>query len=83
MSTAETASLLPKVKAWLLARKPEAGDIEMDLDLIENRLIDSLGFLEFVFFLEELGGREIKFDGDSLHKFRSLRAINENIFGAQ
>ena len=51
---------LASIKDWLLSRKPELGDFDLDFDLIENRVIDSLSFLEFVFFLEELTGRELR-----------------------
>lgn len=68
-----------QVAAWLQARKPDLGEIDMDLDLIENRVIDSLGFLDFVFFLEELTGRELEANAQSVNSFRTLRAIQSDI----
>lgn len=67
------------VKRWLLERKPEIADLDPDFDLIENRVIDSLSFLEFVFFLEELTGRELQTTAETVNHFRTLRAIEGNI----
>ena len=78
--TAEAAGRIEPVKQWLLARKPELQDLEPDLDLIESRVLDSLSFLEFVFFLEELTGREIRVTPDMVVSFRTLRSIEEKIF---
>jgi len=70
---------LESVKRWLLAKKPALGDIDLDLDLIENRVIDSLGFLDFVFFLEQLVGRELQTDAESVKAFRTLRSLGDDI----
>jgi acyl carrier protein len=75
-----TAESLDAVKRWLLARKPDYQDLELDLDLIESRVLDSLTFLEFVFFLEEVTGREIKVTREVVDSFRTLRSIEEKIF---
>lgn len=77
--TATKADPLSEVKAWLLAKKPEAGDLDLDLDLIENRILDSLGFLEFLYFLEEVTGRELQVQAGTVNSFRTLRAIRDNI----
>ncbi len=74
---------LEQVKDWLKARRPELTDIDVDLDLIENRIIDSLGFTEFLFFLEEVSGREITTDAQTVNLFRTLRSIRDNILTAQ
>lgn len=73
---------LSQVKQWLLKRKPGLGEIDMDLDLIENRVIDSLSFLDFVFFLEELTGRELQASAETVSSFRTLRAIQEKVIDA-
>jgi acyl carrier protein len=67
------------VKRWLLAKKPALGDIDLDLDLIESRVIDSLGFIDFVFFLEQLTGRELQTDAQSVKAFRTLRSLRDTI----
>jgi acyl carrier protein len=70
---------LETVRQWLLARKPELTDIDLDLDLIENRIVDSLAFTEFVFFLEELVGRELQTTAETVQAFRTLRSIEAEI----
>jgi len=75
----DRGAVLDHVKSWLLERKPELADIDLDVDLIENRIIDSLGFSEFVFFLEELTGRELEASSETVSSFRTLRAIEKDI----
>ena len=75
----EASSDIEQVTAWLLAKRPDLGQIDPDLDLIENRVIDSLGFIDFVFFLEELAGRELEANAQSVNSFRTLRAIQSDI----
>lgn len=74
-----TADKIEAVKRWLLAKKPALGDIDLDLDLIESRVIDSLGFLDFVFFLEQLTGRELQTDAESVKAFRTLRSLRDTV----
>jgi len=81
MPETTTESRLGAVKQWLLAKKPELADIDPDLDLIENRIIDSLGFLDFVYFLEELTGEELQASLESVSSFRTLRVIEAEILG--
>lgn len=73
MTSAEKA-----ITDWLRARGASAETIDPDHDLIENRLLDSLHFMEFVLLLEEHTGRDILVDGPSLGQFRTLRAIRDN-----
>ena len=77
--SADTEAQLQSLKAWLLKKKPALQDIDMDFDLIENRVIDSLGFLDFVFFLEQLTGRELEADAKAVTAFRTLRNIQDMI----
>jgi hypothetical protein len=44
-----------KVIDWLRNVKPDAGETEIrSADLIESRILDSMQFLDFVYFLNEL-----------------------------
>ncbi|MFF9007603.1 acyl carrier protein [Streptomyces goshikiensis] len=63
---------------WLLERNPTVDEIPEDLDLIENRLIDSLGFMEFVLLLEDLTGRELQLDQIDVDQFRTLRSLTHH-----
>jgi acyl carrier protein len=76
---ATSTEAISSVKAWLMDHRPELEDIDMDLDLIENRVIDSLSFMDFVFFLEELTGRELNVEAGTIKTFRTLRSIEESI----
>jgi hypothetical protein len=69
------------IRKWLLARERNASliDIDMDMDLIESRVLDSLDFLNFVHLLEEITNRELEVDTESAHMFRTLRSIREHI----
>ncbi|NER29397.1 MAG: acyl carrier protein [Symploca sp. SIO1C4] len=74
-----TTELITKVKEWLLAKHPDISELELDFDLINNRIIDSLSFQEFMFFLEDITGRELQTEAQSINPFRTLRAIEHNI----
>ncbi|WP_424215881.1 acyl carrier protein (plasmid) [Streptomyces sp. BI20] len=63
---------------WLRERNPTVGEIPEDLDLIENRLIDSLAFMEFILLLEDLIGRELRLDQIDVDQFRTLRSLTEH-----
>jgi acyl carrier protein len=65
-----------RVVSWIMERNPtlteppSAGD-----DLIERRLIDSLAFVDFLYFLEEITGAEIDMATVDVDDFRSVDAI--------
>ncbi|MFK0256272.1 acyl carrier protein [Streptomyces sp. NPDC090445] len=63
---------------WLRERNPTVEEIPEDLDLIENRLIDSLGFMEFILLLEDLIGRELQLDQIDVNQFRTLRSLTDH-----
>ena len=65
---------------YLRQCKPELGDLPADLDLIENRILDSLAFVEFLLILEEHSGREISIDSISREDFRTITSIRERFF---
>ncbi|MGW1838142.1 acyl carrier protein [Streptomyces sp. BBFR2] len=67
---------------FLLERRPDLGTIDPDYDLIDNRVLDSLGFVNFLYVLEEQSGREISLDQVSPEDFRTLRRIRERFFDA-
>lgn len=74
---------LQQVKDWILKRHQDREDIAPDLDLIENRLIDSLSFVEFVFLLEQQSGRTIEMETLEVDAIRTLAAIEDNFFCAE
>ena len=68
---------------YLLAKRPDLGTIDPDYDLIDNRVLDSLGFVNFLYVLEEQTGREIALEDVSPEDFRTLRRIRARFFDAE
>ena len=65
---------------YLTTLRPELGALAPDYDLIENRVLDSLAFVEFLLLLEEHTGREISIDSVSREDFRTLDSIRGRFF---
>ena len=66
---------IQSIAQWILRQHPEINHLPMDIDLIENRLIDSLRFMEFIFFLEGLSGQSIEISKIQLDDFRSIQSL--------
>jgi len=81
--TAAAAAKPDLVLSYLLARRPDLTSIDEDLDLIENRIIDSLSFVNFLYVLEEATGEPISLDEVSPEDFRTLRRIRERFLGGR
>lgn len=66
---------------YLRSRAPERGEITVDFDLLDNKVIDSLGFTEFLFVLEEVRDLPLEVEDVRADDFRSVRAISRNFLG--
>jgi acyl carrier protein len=73
---------LDQVTTWILARHPELTELDPDSDLIDNRLIDSMSFLEFIALIERLTGRPVDVETLDLDDFRTLNRIERAFFPA-
>jgi acyl carrier protein len=73
-------SNLEKLKTWIVDRHPDLTGIAPDVDLIENRLIDSLSFVEFLLVIEQLSGRPIDMGRPNLDQVRTLNAVGQHYF---
>jgi acyl carrier protein len=62
----------------MLANASGLESIDLDTDIIENRLIDSLQFVSFLLFIEEVRGQEIPEAEVKLDSLRTLRSIRDN-----
>ncbi len=73
---------LDHIRAWLRKRHPKLreADLDLDRDLIEYRVIDSLSFMEFILYIEELRGREIDPTAVTAASVRTLRSICDTFF---
>jgi acyl carrier protein len=74
---------LDQVVDWIRARHPEVTELDPDHDLIDNRLIDSMAFLEFIVLLERVAGRPIDVETLNLDDFRSLARIERAFLTAE
>lgn len=74
---------LEQVTQWIQARHPEVAEIGPDLDLIDSRLVDSLGFLEFIALIERLTGKPIDVETLDIDDFRSLARIEQAFFAVR
>jgi acyl carrier protein len=76
----QSDAIIDKLRHWLVKHKPEAIDIGVDANIIESRVIDSLQFVSFLLYVEELRGRPIPADDVQLENFATLSAIRRNFF---
>ena len=76
----ERADKLSRVKSWILAKAPGRTDVELDVDVIETGLVNSVSFTEYVLIIEELSGSEIEINEAIVEKVRTLRGVLENFF---
>ena len=68
------------IVSYLLAKRPDLATIDHDLDLIENRILDSLGFVNFLYVLEEQVGHEIDMATVTPDDFRTINRIKARFF---
>ena len=80
--TTQTPPGFELVLGYLRAKRPDLPTIDPELDLIENRILDSLGFIDFLYLLEESTGRQITLDSVSAEDFRTLNRIKARFFDA-
>jgi acyl carrier protein len=76
--TQQTKAPIDVIREWILGRHEGRTDVAADEDLIENRLVDSLSFVEFVFLIEETAGVEIDLDTLDINDVRTLDAIEKH-----
>lgn len=75
-----TQKEMVQVKQWVLQNNTSSTELLYETDLIENRIIDSLQFVEFILFLESITGKEVYTKNFNLESIRSLQAIELNYF---
>lgn len=68
-----------KIKEYIAVRNVDMGQLENETDIIENRLIDSLQFVEFIMYIEEVGDIEVDMETLNIEDFRSLSSIGKMI----
>lgn len=68
------------ITQFLRSKRPELEHVDEDLDLIDNRILQSLHFVEFLYLLEEKTGQEIQLDEVTPDDFRTIARIKERFF---
>ena len=64
-----------EIEDFLRELAPDAGPVDSGVDLIEAEVIDSLGIVQLISFLEEKYGITIDDDDLDPEKFRSIERI--------
>jgi acyl carrier protein len=76
--TQQTTAPIDRIKEWILSKHENRREVAPDEDLIDNRLVDSLSFVEFIFLVQEVSGAEIDMDTLNISDVRTLAAIEKN-----
>ncbi|MFD8687465.1 acyl carrier protein [Streptomyces sp. NPDC059651] len=74
------SALPPEVMTWIYEQNPDIEDIDLDLDLFDTRLINSLSLIEFVVVIERASGRVIDRRQLKTEDFQTLRTVREKFF---
>ncbi|WP_327316911.1 acyl carrier protein [Streptomyces sp. NBC_01235] len=74
------SALPPEVMTWIYEQNPDVEDIDLDLDLFDTRLVNSLSLIEFVVVIERVSGRVIDRRQLKTEDFQTLRTIQEKFF---
>lgn len=71
------------VRSWLLRAKPGLKEAELaaETDLIESRILDSVTFVNFVYFIEEATGKKYPLSSATAELFRTLASVHKNVLG--
>lgn len=71
--------LMTKVTGWVAEKSREIDDldvaIEPDTNLLESGLLDSLGFIELVVFIEATTGNNVDLMGIEPESFTNIRGL--------
>jgi acyl carrier protein len=68
---------------WLQERNKSGKDIKLTTDLIEEKVIDSLTFVEYVMMIEEVTGQTVVVDDSILTKVNTLAKVEQTFFTLQ
>lgn len=70
---------IDRIMEWIVRKNPDIDFLEItdETDLIEKRLIDSLQFVEFILFLEEITGEQVYTSEFKIDSIRTLQIINK------
>ena len=69
------------LRNWIQENSPKPVSVKDDDELIESQILDSFAFIQFVYYLEEVFGREIVLDESIASNFSTLAAICRHFKG--
>ncbi len=75
--------IIEQLRGWIVSHNQVPAHVDLDTDIIESRLIDSLSFVEFLMLLEELRGAQIPHHQVTLERFKTLRSIQQHYLEAR
>jgi acyl carrier protein len=64
-----------RIQQWFVDEGFTPAPLGLDVDIIDSRIIDSLQFVSFLLFIEELRGRRVPADEVKVETFRTIRTI--------
>ena len=73
---------IEQVTTWILHHHPEIDHISTQTDLIDSRLVDSLRFMELIFFLEKISGQQIDTNQLNIDDFRTIDNIKKKFLNS-
>src|SRR5579871_2222368 len=76
----ETSTGIETIRQFIVDKQSEPVVFSDADDLIENGLVDSLQFTEFVLLIAEWSGQEISLDTLNIDDFRSISSIRKAFF---
>ena len=71
---------LEKIKNWIFLKRPNIENFNNDYDIIGNKVLNSLHFMEFIYLIEELSENEIDVSELNFTDFSTINKIKENFF---
>jgi hypothetical protein len=72
---------IKKIEAFILARSPRFAALGYDQDLVTEGVLDSLQFVELIYYIQEFSAVEIDFQSLVVDQFRTLALIEQNFLG--
>lgn len=73
-------SSIVEIEKWLKEKDKSNAGFDGSTDLIEQGLVDSLIFVEFILMIEEYAETEITINDDIIEKVRTLDDVEQNFF---
>jgi len=80
MSESHDVNAITKLRSWIASKNQHAPTVELDTDLINSGVLDSLQMVSFLLYIEEIRGKEIPETLIQPECFVSLRVIHDNFF---